>query len=138
MLNVYTFVFCWIAWLYKILPILFGSLSIPLLSYLTLQIKKNHSYILAGILGSINFYLISYSQELRLYSLLFLISIISIIFFYKIFEDENLSLKKYVNSLIYITFSTLGASIHIFFLIIIFSQFIFLLLNYLVYKKKIY
>ena len=67
---------------------------------------------------------------------LFLISILSIIFFYKIFENENLLLKKYVNSLIYITFSTLGASIHIFFLIIIFSQFIFLLLNYLIYKKK--
>ena len=120
----------------RVLPILFGSLSIPLLSYLTLQIKKNHSYILVGILSSINFYLISYSQELRLYSLLFLISILSIIFFYKIFEDENLSLKKYVNSLIYITFSTLGTSIHIFFLIIIFSQFVFLLLNYLIYKKK--
>jgi hypothetical protein len=120
----------------RAIPILCGSLSIPLLSYLTLQIKKDNSYILVGVLSSLNFYLISYSQELRLYSLLFLISILSIIFFYKIFEDENLSLKKFINSLIYIIFSTLGASVHTFFFIIIFSQLIFLLLNYLIHKKK--
>lgn len=120
----------------KVIPIICGSLSIPLLSYLASQIKKDNSYILVGALSSTNFYLISYSQELRLYSLLFLISILSIIYFYKIFEDENLSLKKYVNSLIYIIFSSLGASVHTFFFIIIFSQLIFLFLNYLIYKKK--
>jgi len=120
----------------KAIPILCGSLSIPLLCYLTLLIKKNNSYILVGALTSTNFYLISYSQELRPYSLLFLISILSIIFFYKIFEDKNLSLKKYINSLMYIIFSTLGASVHTFFFIIIFSQFIFLLLNYFFYKRK--
>ena len=89
----------------RYLTSIFGLLSIPALCYLTIQIKKDLSYLLVGILSSINFYLISYSQELRLYSLLFLLSIISIILFIKIFENKTVSKKKYLLSLIYILFS---------------------------------
>ena len=67
----------------RYLPFIFGLLSIPALSYLTYQIKQNKSYLLVGILSSINFYLISYSQEVRVYSFLFFISILNIIFFFK-------------------------------------------------------
>jgi len=115
----------------------FGLLSIPALCYLTIQIKKDQSYLLAGILSSINFYLISYSQELRLYSLLFLLSILSIILFLKIFENKTVSKKKYLLSLIYILFSLLGCCLHIFFFIIISSQFVYLFFNFLFDKRKL-
>ena len=55
----------------RFLPLIFGFLSIPALSYLTFQIQKGKSYVFVAFLSSINFYLISYSQELRSYSLTF-------------------------------------------------------------------
>lgn len=119
-------------------PFIFGLLAIPTLCYLNLQLRQNKSYLLVGILSSINFYLISYSQEVRVYSLVFLISILSLILFFKLIEIENESKKKkYFYSFFYIIISLLGVCLHIFFFIIIFSQFIFLCLNFLFKEKKI-
>ena len=119
-------------------PFIFGLLSVPALSYLTFQIKQDKSYLLVGILSAINFYLISYSQEVRVYSLVFLLSILSIVLFFKLLEKENVSKKKnYLYSSFYVFFSLLGVCLHIFFFIIIFSQFIFLCLNFLFKEKKI-
>ncbi len=119
-------------------PFIFGLLSVPALSYLTFQIKQDKSYLLVGILSAINFYLISYSQEVRVYSLIFLLSILSIVLFFKLLEKENVSKKKnYLYSSFYVFFSLLGVCLHIFFFIIIFSQFIFLCLNFLFKEKKI-
>ena len=121
----------------RYLPFVFGLISIPALCYLTFQIRKNKSYLLVGILSSINFYLISYSQEVRVYSFVFLISIMSIIFFFNLLEEEKTSKKKFLNSFFYILFSFLGVCLHIFFFIIIFSQFLFLCLNFLTKEKKL-
>ena len=121
----------------RIIPVIFGFLSIPAISYLAFQIQKGSSYILVAFLCSINFYLISYSQELRSYTLIFLVGILSIIFFYKIFENEISLKKKYIYSFLYILFSLLGATLHIFFFIIIISQLTYLILNYYFNKKKI-
>ena len=111
----------------RILTALIGVFSLPALSYLTYQIKKNNGYILIALLSSINWYLISYSQELRSYSLLFFLSILSIIYFFRLI-DEN---KKIINLnfFLFVLISTLAAVTHIFFFIIIFSQFIYLLVN---------
>ena len=57
----------------RYLPFIFGLLSIPTLCYLVFQISKNQSYLLVGFLSAINFYLISYSQEVRVYSFIFLL-----------------------------------------------------------------
>jgi len=121
----------------RFLPLIFGFLSIPALSYLTFQIQKGKSYVFVAFLSSINFYLISYSQELRSYSLTFLLSILSIIFFYKVFENKISFNKKIFYSISYILVSLLGVCIHIFFFIIIISQITYLLLNYFFSKKKI-
>ena len=119
-------------------PFIFGLLAIPALCYLTFQIRQDKSYLLVGILSSINFYLISYSQEVRVYSLVFLISILSLILFFKLIEKENeYKKKKYFYSFFYIIISLFGVCLHIFFFIIIFSQFIFLCLNFLFKEKKI-
>ena len=118
-------------------PFIFGLLAIPALCYLTFQIRQDKSYLLVGILSSINFYLISYSQEVRVYSLVFFLSILSLILFFKLIENENeIKKKKYFYSFFYIIITLLGLCLHIFFFIIIFSQLTFLCLNFLFRGQK--
>ena len=52
----------------RLVPVLFSVLSIPAIAILAYQIKKNNGYLIVFFLTSINFYLISYAQELRVYS----------------------------------------------------------------------
>ena len=62
----------------RFVSLLFGILSIPFLCYLSYQIDKNKNYLFTAFLVSTNWYLISYSQETRTYSLTFFLAIISI------------------------------------------------------------
>jgi len=89
----------------RIIPLIFGFLSIPAISYLTFYMQKDKGYLLVAFLTSINFYLISYSQELREYSLVFLLGILSILFFYKAIDNLSSSKNKLVSSAFYILFS---------------------------------
>lgn len=122
----------------RYLPFIFGVLSIPALCYLTFQIKKDESYLLVGILSSINFYLISYSQEVRVYSLLFFVSILSLILFFKLFENEYGGKKNYLYATFYTLISLFAACLHIFFFIIIISQLFFLFLNLIFNERKLF
>ena len=122
----------------RYLPFIFGVLSIPALCYLTFQIKKDESYLLVGILSSINFYLISYSQEVRVYSLLFFVSILSLILFFKLFENEYGGKKNYLYATFYTLISLFGTCLHIFFFIIIISQLFFLFLNLIFNERKLF
>ncbi len=119
-------------------PAFFGILSIPLLGFLSYQISKTNSFLLTIFLSSINVYLISYSQEVRPYSLIFLLSIINLIFYYKIIA-ENLSIfKKIIYFNIFIIFSVLTLSSHPFTFIILFSQILNSAYFYLFFKRKNY
>ena len=120
----------------RFLTTLVGVISIPALSYLTYQIKKNNGYILVAFLSSISWYLISYSQELRTYSLLFLLSVLSIIFFFKLIDEDKKIIN--LNFFLFILISSLAAATHIFFFIILFSQFVFLILNKFEIKDYFY
>ena len=121
----------------RIIPLIFGFLSIPAISYLTFYMKKDKSYLFVAFLTSINFYLISYSQELREYSLVFLLGILSILFFYKTIDNLSSSKNKLVSSAFYILFSLIGLCTHIFFFIIILSQATYLFFTYFSEKKKL-
>ena len=121
----------------RIIPLIFGFLSIPAISYLTFYMKKDKSYILVAFLASINFYLISYAQELREYSLVFLLGILSILFFYKAIDNLSSSKNKFVNSVFYILFSLIGLCTHIFFFIVVLSQATYLFFTYFSEKKKL-
>ncbi len=120
----------------RVLTALIGVISIPALSYLAYQIKKNNGYILVAFLSSISWYLISYSQELRTYSLLFLLSILSIIFFFKLIDEDKKIIN--LNFFLFILISSLAAATHIFFFIILFSQFVFLIINKFEIKDYFY
>ena len=121
----------------RIIPLIFGFLSIPAISYLTFYMQKDKGYLLVAFLTSINFYLISYSQELREYSLVFLLGILSILFFYKVIDNLSSSKNKLVSSAFYILFSLIGLCTHIFFFIIILSQATYLFFTYFTEKKKL-
>ena len=111
---------------------------INLLLDFSYQISKTNSFILTIFLSSINVYLISYSQEVRPYSLIFLLSIINLIFYYKIIA-ENLSIfKKIIYFNIFIIFSVLTLSSHPFTFIILFSQILNSAYFYLFFKRKNY
>ena len=120
----------------RILSVFFGVVSILALCYLTFQIKKNSGYLLIAFLSSISWYLISYSQELRPYSLLFLLSILSIIFFFKLIDEDKKTIN--LNFFLFVLFSSLAAITHIFFFIIVFTQFIFLIVNKFEIKDYFY
>ena len=116
----------------RFVPMIFSTISVPALMYLVSIIKKDKSWLLVGFLVSINFYSISYSQEIRSYSLIFFLSIINLIFFIKILNNNKL-----IFFIFYYLISLIGACNHIFFFIIIFSQSIFIIFFFKNNKKKI-
>ena len=117
----------------------FGILSIPSLGILSYQIKSNNSYLLAILLISLNIYLIKYSQEVRPYSLVFLLSIINLIFYYRIISlDRTYFFKKIYIFFLYIIFSVLTFLSHPFTLIIFFSQITYSVYSFFIFKNKNY
>ena len=104
----------------RLLSVLFGSLSIFSIAYLNWQLTKNKSFIFVAFLISFNIFLISFSQEMRLYSILFFFASLSLIFFFKILEEKkNFFLILFILTLIFIMV------LHPFSLILIFSYLLY-------------
>ncbi len=113
----------------RLFSVVFSSLSILSVGYLNWYLSKNKSFFLTFFLISFNIFLISYSQEIRLYSLLFFFASLSLIFFFKtIFEKKNTYLALYF----IITLSLV--LLHPFALIIIFSYLLYF--SWLIVKNK--
>ena len=119
-------------------PLFFGVLSIPFLGILSYQVSKNNSFLLTILLVSINIYLIKYSQETRPYTLVFLLSTINLIFYYKIISINFTYFKKINIFFLFIIFSVLSLSSHPFVLIILFSQIAYSIYSFFVFKNKNY
>jgi len=73
----------------RIIPCIFSIFGILSVIYLSKLLSKKNAYIFSAFLTSFNIFLISYSQELRVYSTLFFFINISLIFFYKSYENDN-------------------------------------------------
>jgi len=119
-------------------PLFFGVLSIPLLGILSYQVSKNNSFLLSIFLISINIYLIRYSQETRPYTLVFLLSTINLIFYYKIISTSITFFKKIFFFLLFVIFSVITFSSHPFTFILLFSQIFNSIYFFLLFKKKNY
>ena len=105
-----------------------SSLTIPLVAFLSYQIDKSKSYLLTTFIISHCWYLISYAQEVRSYSFGYLLSVLSLIIFISIIQIDQRKLKKlYILIFLLLAINLLGLINHIFFGIIIFSQFLFFL-----------
>ena len=116
---------------------IFGILSIMSVAYLSNLLKKNNAYILVIFLISFNVFLIKYSQEGRVFSFLFFLCTLSIIFFIKSFQSYEDGKKLFFNTFLYILFQTLAFLTHPFALIIFFSVLVFYFFYYLNYKKNL-
>jgi hypothetical protein len=119
-------------------PLIFGILSIPLVAILSYQVAKNNSFLLTILLVSINIYLIKYSQETRTYTLVFLLSTINLIFYYKIILPNLTNFKKIYIFSLFIIFSVLSLLTHPFVFIILFSQIAYSVYSFFIFKKKNY
>ena len=136
LLKIYLKIFGYHPEVGRYVPFIFGVLSIPLVGILSYQVAKNNSFLLTILLVSINIYLIKYSQETRTYTLVFLLSTINLIFFYKIISLNLIFFKKkYIFSL-FVIFSVLGLSSHPFVFIIFFSQIAYSVYSFFVFKNK--
>ncbi len=116
----------------RYLSVFFGILSI----FLTLKIAKLLNFYqmknFFAFLIALNIYLISYSQEGRVYSILFFFSFLSLIYFIKIFSKK----EKRKDNYLFIIFTCISIFLHPFALIILFSYCTFLILKYLATKKN--
>ena len=115
----------------RLLSVIFGLLSIFSISYLHWLISRNSSYLFAAFLFSLNIFLISFSQEVRVYSLLVFFSALSLIFFFKVL-DKN---KNFFYLLGFNLSSLVLVSLHPFSLIIFFSYCLYLTLLFIKLKK---
>ena len=109
----------------RISTILFGVISLLCLVILTNKLKIKNILILLIFLFGFNSYLISYDHELRLYSSIVFLSILNFIFFKNLVKK-----KRNLDFLLISIVNLLGVLNHSFFLLILLSQFIFILLNY--------
>ena len=114
-------------------PFIFGCLSVPIIAYSSFKIKNNNSFLFLFFLLSINTYLIGYSQEVRVYSLLLFICSINIFTFIKLINNINKKSKWYLY-LAFLISNIISVSLHIFAFLIIISEIVFLF--YLYYSKK--
>jgi len=117
----------------RYLPSALSILSILSIFYLS-TILKIKNYIFLLFLISFNIYLIKYAQELRSYSLIFFLTSVSLIFFFKI-TDKNCK-KKNLITFFFIVSQVLIVLTHIYGLIIIFSFIIFDFITYYKFKEK--
>jgi len=119
-------------------PLIFGILSIPLLGVLSYEVSKNNSFLLSILLISINIYLIRYSQETRPYSLVFFLSIINLIFYYKIISTNLTFFRKIFFFLLFCICSVVTLSSHPFTFILFFSQILNSIYFFLFFKRNNY
>ena len=118
----------------RFLSLLFNIFGIIFSVKLIKKITNNDSYLLALFLFASNIFLISYAQEMRPYSMIFLLSSINLYFFY-ILDSKN-KFKKF-NFKYFFIFSTSQILLlisHPFCYIIFFSFAAYLLLRFI--KKK--
>ena len=116
---------------------LFSVLSILSIAYISWTLKKNNSYILVLFLVSFNVFLIKYAQEARVYSLVFFLSTMTIIFLIKSFNLSSNKKNLFINSFFYIIFQMLAIMVHPFTLIIFFSLITYYFFYFLKNKKNL-
>tara|TARA_B100000795_G_C22801485_1_gene442161 strand:+ start:600 stop:2042 length:1443 start_codon:yes stop_codon:yes gene_type:complete len=136
--------------LIKILHIIFGynpnvgrylSFTVSVLSifsmvYLAKSIKKNNSYLFIIFLTGFNIFLIKYSQELRAYSLIFFLSSVSLIFYFRMLKKDIEEKYFSKNSFYFIIFQILSILSHPFTMIVFGSIILYTMTRY-IFKKNL-
>jgi len=120
----------------KFLNLILGVAAIPFGFLISKELKIKESSVLFSFFICTNIYLINYSQEVRPYTLLVLISFLNIFLFLKaINEYKNKNLFYILCSSVFII-NILGFSTHPYFLIIIVSEISYCLIQIILKKKQ--
>ena len=125
------YIFSYETWVGKLFLAVLSILSILSVTYLSFLIKKNKSYLMTAFLISFNIFLISHTSDLRVYTLFFLFSSLSLIFFIKLIDNEN----KKSNSVLFLIFTLLTIFSHPFGIIQFFSYIFYVSLIFMKNKK---
>jgi mannosyltransferase len=107
----------------RFVSVLFGTAGIVAVYYLTKELfnRKAISLIAVGLL-IINYFHIYYSQEARMYSMLFLTTTLSFLYLVKFIKKPS-----YKNSIIHAVFSLLMIYTHFFAIFTLFSEYLIIL-----------
>ena len=112
-----------------------GILSIFSVTYLSKILSKNNAYLLTLFLISTNIFLISYSQEARLFMMVFFLTSINLIFFFKLIDSNEKKINLNLITFLFILSSMAMILTFPLSLIIFFSTLAFTMINYLIFKK---
>ena len=112
-------------------------LSIFSVTYISKILSKDKSYLLTMFLISTNVFLIIYSQEARVFMLMFFLVSINLIFFFKTLESDELKIHSKKIIFLFIATHILMVLSNPFTLIISFSIILFSSINYLKFKTNI-
>ena len=113
---------------------LFSILTIFTTLFISKKLIENNFYLLPIFLVAFNIFLISYSQELRVYSILIFFGSLSLLFFIKLLDTKT---KNFDASCFFISL-LIFSLLHLFSLFLISSFILYLLLIYIKKKKSYY
>ncbi len=135
LIKLYYSIFGYIPEIGRYFTMLLGVICIPLMGVLIKSINiKNTSVIYCTMfLTGFNVFLIEYSQENRVYILIFLISLINLIYFFRITLKEK---RIRYNFIFYFTSSITGLILTPFFTVIIGAQIFYAALQILIYRSN--
>lgn len=120
--KVFSFIFGHTTFVVRLFSALIGVVSVYSIYLLGKEIKNKNAGVVAALIMAVNYFHISYSQEIRPYVLLSLFTILS---FYKLIIFLKNSTTK--NALYYGLFTALLINTHFFGLFVLVSQFIIIL-----------
>jgi uncharacterized membrane protein len=110
---------------------LVGVVSIPVCYWLAKELSGKEAGLMAALLVSVNYFHIYYSQELRFYTMTFLFSALSYLFFIRAYK--TLSIKDFVG---YIMATTALLYTHYFGLVIFAIQIVTFIILAIFYKRE--
>ena len=126
-------IFGYNVYLGRYLPCFFGIISLIFCYLLSLEFKNNNSSIFFITLISFNIFLIKYSQELRVYSLMTLLIILALYFLFKLLNKKHNKL----NYFLFTTFLLFAILSHPFSIIILISAICLSIIHTIFYKENL-
>ena len=108
----------------RFLSLVFGTLSIPVLYLVARTLFNRKTALLSSLFLSLSVFHVYFSQEVRVYSLLGLLSLLSMLFFIRLLRR-----KTPLDSSLYVISTILMSYTHPFGLLTIFSQFLYMVLR---------
>jgi uncharacterized membrane protein len=114
----------------RLLTVVFGLLGIPAIFFLGKELKNTNLGLAAAFITAINWFHADMSREIRFYPLVFLLSTLSYLFFFRCIKRSQI--KDFV---LYALFTALLLNTHYYALVVFVSQLILFIIIIVFYKR---